>query len=1293
MLLRGLFPLVLVALVYPREADGQDSGCGTPKQQTGLSGTFSSINYPSRYRNGAQCTWVITVKPRWRIRIHFNSPFGFESHANCAFDYVRLSEEVTSTISIGKYCNGPPTNDVMSQDNDIVVVFKSDGSTTDIGFSIQWTAVEPEVSGCGSRYKLSGTSGSISSMNYPNTYPNNADCSWVITVPAGMRVRLDFEKKFEIEPGPQHSCSFDNVVVRQINAAGVAGRSYVLLVSNVNNIAVYFKSDSTATFAGFSIRWKAIYACGSPESPRNGTVSLSDEDKVNSKATYSCNVGFKLVGRNRQCQTSGRWTGDPPKCQEILCPPPPVPAYGTMSLTNGYRVNSNATYTCNDGFKLSGGIHRRCLKSGLWSGKTPSCQEIHCGTPDKPANGSMYMSDGDRMNSKATYNCDDDYQLNGNSVRECLSTGTWSGETPTCQEIHCEYPVVPANGSVSLSDEDNYSSTATYTCDDGFQLKGDGVRECRSTGNWSGETPICQETRCGSPGLVADGSVDVSDENKIGSKATYTCGDGFKLIGTSERQCLRTGNWSSDIPVCETIRCGAPPLLVNDNVSLSDDDKIGSKATYTCDNSFKLIGTPERRCLKTGNWSGETPICQEILCGSPGAPANASVFLSDGDRMTSKAMYTCDDGLLLDGEGVRECLKTGNWSGEVPTCQEILCGSPGAPANASVFLSDGDRMTSKAMYTCDDGLLLDGEGVRECLKTGNWSGEVPTCKEIRCGFPSVPPNYSLTLSDGDRMNSIAVYTCDSGYKMIGHPERQCLRTGKWSGEMAVCEEIRCGSLPSLLDGNVSLSIDDKIGSKATYICDNSFKLIGTPERQCLRTGNWSGDTPVCEEIRCGYPPLLVDGRMSLSKEDKIGSKTTYTCDDDFKLIGTPERLCLGTGTWSGDMQVCEEIRCGSLPLIVDGRMSLSKANKIGSKATYTCDDDFKLIGTPERQCLRTGTWSGDMPVCEEIRCGSLPLIVDGRMSLSKANKIGSKATYTCDDDFKLIGTPERQCLGTGNWGGVMPVCEEIRCGSMPLPVDGSVSLSNQDKIGSKVTYSCNDGFKLIGRPERRCLRTGNWSGDRPSCQEIRCGPLEPPAHGKVSLSDQDKWNSQATYVCTVGYRMVGKTERLCLATWKWSGTTPSCQEIRCGNPEVPAGCTASLSDEDRIRSRLTYSCKKWSNLEKTERLCLGTGEWSGTAPNNQGKEDPRGGVSLPSKPKVGPASWSSSPYIDAYLCTGIVFNIVFLTLGIFGTFYGVYRILKWRRGLKKDSQKLSSFNFDNPAFSCVKERETQIAVE
>ncbi len=61
------------------------------------------------------------------------------------------------------------------------------------------------------------------------------------------------------------------------------------------------------------------------------------------------------------------------------CPDLTVPANGMISYNMGTAsprpVNTVATYTCDTGYTLTGGITTRtCESDGVWSGSTPTCQ-------------------------------------------------------------------------------------------------------------------------------------------------------------------------------------------------------------------------------------------------------------------------------------------------------------------------------------------------------------------------------------------------------------------------------------------------------------------------------------------------------------------------------------------------------------------------------------------------------------------------------------------------------------------------------------------------------------------------------------------------------------------------------------------------------------------------------------------------------------------------------------------------------------------------------------------------------
>lgn len=54
-----------------------------------MNGVLKSPNYPERYPNRRECTWVIEAQNRQRVILNVQR-FELESHSNCIFDYLEI---------------------------------------------------------------------------------------------------------------------------------------------------------------------------------------------------------------------------------------------------------------------------------------------------------------------------------------------------------------------------------------------------------------------------------------------------------------------------------------------------------------------------------------------------------------------------------------------------------------------------------------------------------------------------------------------------------------------------------------------------------------------------------------------------------------------------------------------------------------------------------------------------------------------------------------------------------------------------------------------------------------------------------------------------------------------------------------------------------------------------------------------------------------------------------------------------------------------------------------------------
>ena len=64
---------------------------------------------------------------------------------------------------------------------------------------------------------------------------------------------------------------------------------------------------------------------------------------------------------------------------------------------------------------------------------------------------------------------------------------------------------------------------------------------------------------------------------------------------------------------------------------------------------------------------------------------------------------------------------------------------------------------------------------------------------------------------------------------------------------------------------------------------------------------------------------------------------------------------------------------------------------------------------------------------------------------------------------------------------------------------------------------------------------------------VDCGPLTNPDNGQVDTPQGTTFNQVATYSCNNGYLLVGNMTRVCQVDGRWSGTDPFCRNRKFYN--------------------------------------------------------------------------------------------------------------------------------------------------
>nr|XP_028590274.1 C4b-binding protein alpha chain-like isoform X4 [Podarcis muralis] len=188
--------------------------------------------------------------------------------------------------------------------------------------------------------------------------------------------------------------------------------------------------------------------------------------------------------------------------------------------------------------------------------------------------------------------------------------------------------------------------------------------------------------------------------------------------------------------------------------------------------------------------------------------------------------------------------------------------------------------------------------------------------------------------------------------------------------------------------------------------------------------------------------------------------------------------------------------CRTPPNISNGSHNGTGASfyALGTVITYTCHDNFSLIGAHSISCGMDGdtkgVWKGKLPKCkvDPGLCGA-PLIPSGTVRpLRHQYKIGTSVVVACNKQYSFPDeTMEMNvaCQGYNSWYPPVQACF-----FRTSPDIYYLSIRNARIIrgkktsyepGDTVTIRCSAGYTLAGPSEIRYIGGKQWSPKLPSC--------------------------------------------------------------------------------------------------------------------------------------------------------------------------------------------------------------------
>lgn len=574
--------------------------------------------------------------------------------------------------------------------------------------------------------------------------------------------------------------------------------------------------------------------------PVGGKVNGASSATIGSgsTATWSCNVGFTLMGTAPRCELTGTLSGPTPTCEQITCQVSGAPANGTV---NGgttpvtIAFNTSANWACNAGFKLVGSVPT-CAATGMLTGAAPTCQPVTCTIPP-PTHGTVNggttaVTIG--FNATATWACEPAWVLQG-TAPSCVGTGVLSGPAPTCRAAACNdtvdadgdghpgYPTDP--GCANLADDDETDDCPAGpncpACSNGLDDEGD---------SW---VDFPADLGC----LSASGSSELGQCTSADAITSISSSQlGVSFVGTANDVDLSCGADGRDVVFRYYVTAPLSSLSADTLGSVSPT-AVAFRAS-TCGGADLICGTGNLDAGSAATLSSVVPGEYFILVDDLGASAStfnlnlSGVYQAGASCAASSTTLRCADGYACTGTCV------------VAACNDAVdadgdgfTGYPNDPGCASVTDNDetDDCPSGPSCPACSNGVDDDGDGAADypadpgCVAASGTS-ELAPCASVDA-VPAFVANQAQTFvgSANDVALGCGVDGLDRVFRLqvrlplaslsadtVGSttPAAVALRSGSCNGADLVCAVANVGadaraSLTAVAPGEYFIVVDDR----------------------------------------------------------------------------------------------------------------------------------------------------------------------------------------------------------------------------------------------------------------------------------------------------------------------------------------------------------------------------------------------------------------------------------------------------------------------------------------------------
>nr|XP_034980310.1 CUB and sushi domain-containing protein 3-like [Zootoca vivipara] len=734
----------------------------------GLNGTIESPGFPYGYPNGANCTWVIIAEERNRIQIVFQS-FALEEE----YDYLSLYDGHPHPTNFRTRLTGfhlpPPitsTKSVFSLrlTSDFAVsahgfkVFYEElqssscgnpgvppkgvlyGTRFDVGDKIRYSCVtgyildgHPQLTciansvntaswdfpvpicraedACGGTMR--GSSGIVSSPNFPNEYHNNAECTWTIVAEPGDTISLIFTD-FQME----EKYDYLEIEGSEPPTIWLSGMNIPPpIISNKNWLRLHFVTDSNHRYRGFSAPYQVKKAI---DFKSRGFKLFPGKDNSNK---------FSILNEGGIKQASN------------LCPDPGEPENGKR-IGSDFSLDATVQFSCDEDYVLQGAKSITCQRIAevfaAWSDHRPVCKVKTCGSNLQGPGGTFTSPN---------------FPFQYDSNAQCVWVITATNPNKVIQINFEEFDLEIGYDTLTIGDGGEVGDPRTVlqvltgsfvpdlivSMNNQMWLHLQTDESVGSIGFKVNYKEIEKES-CGDPGTPLYG-IREGDGFSNRDVLRFECQFGFELIGEKSIVCQENNQWSANIPICIF------PCLSNFTAPmgtvLSPDYPEGYGNNLNC--IWTIISDPGSRIhLSFNDFDLESQF--DFLAIKDGDSPDSPILGTFTGAEVPSHLTSNSHILRLEFQADHSMSGRG-FNITYNTFGHNECPDPGIPINARRF-GDNFQLGSSISVICEEGFIkTQGTETITCVLLDGkvmWSGPIPKCGAPCGGHFSSPSGVILS---------------------------------------------------------------------------------------------------------------------------------------------------------------------------------------------------------------------------------------------------------------------------------------------------------------------------------------------------------------------------------------------------------------------------------------------------------------------------------------------------------------------------------------------------------------------